>query len=347
MQLSIGWNARICLVVLATWCCLSGPVEARPKTDRVTLANGDTVSGEIKDLQNGYLRYSTDSMGTVMVEWGDVRALDSEHFFRIRTHDGVRFFGAIDQAATPGWIAILHAEGVEEYPVTEIVAIRPIESSVRERLDMVVSAGYSDFKASDSSTTSLGLNMSYADAYSTNKLQARSVVSDNNGSNESSARVDAVRQKLWNNPRHFTYYGANWESNDDLAVDNRVGLALGMGRHFIDSNRTHLAITGGIQGLAEENSLGESTESIEGLVAIQFDTWRFSAPELNLTSLLRMYPGITESGRFRADGNITLSWEIVDDFNLNVSAFGNFDNETSRDGDDFDYGITTGVEWEL
>jgi hypothetical protein len=62
---------------------------------------------------------------------------------------------------------------------------------------------------------------------------------------------------------------------------------------------------------------------------------------------VRLYPGLTESGRKRGDGDISLSWEVTGDIDLTLSAFGSYDNETNQDGDDYDYGITTGISWEL
>jgi hypothetical protein len=346
MTKSIG-RKSVCLILLLAGTCLSLSLEARNKTDRVTLINGDTVTGEIKSLNNGYLNLSTDSMGTVRIEWDDVTNLESDYFLRIRTSAGTRYFGALDTSPIPGRVLIQHAEGTEDYRLADILAIRPIDSGFSDRLDVALSAGYSDYKASSTSTTQFGIAASYEDQLSSNSLAARFVITDNSGETNTSNRVDLVRQRLWQNPRHFTYYGASWESNDELAIDSRAALALGVGRRVIDSSKTRLLVALGLQGVTEEDSLGESTESIEGLAVIDFDTWRFRAPELNLEATLRLYPGITESGRYRADGDITLSWEIIDDLNLNLSAFGNFDSDSNRDGDSYDYGITTGLEWEL
>ena len=344
MKTSIGRNFAACLALLLGL-CIATVSEARPKTDRVTLANGDVITGEIKSLSKGYLSFSTDSMGTVRIEWEGVRALDSSYFFRLRTQSGKRYFGAVGVAQELGVIQVLHAEGTVDYPVMEIVSIQPIEATLDDRLDIVVSAGFSDFKASETTTTSLGLRASYMDELSSNNLTVRSVINDNSGETETSNRVDFVRQRLWTNPRHFNYYGANWESNDELAIDSRTGLAVGVGRRLLDSNRAQLALSLGVQALTEEDSLGETTESLEGLIVTETSLWSFDDPELSLESTIRMYPGITESGRFRADGTIKLSWEVIGDLDLTLSAFGNFDNQSNEEGDDYDYGITTGLEW--
>lgn len=344
---SASGSARIATFFLCL--CLAGLLEARPKTDTVVLDNGNAISGELKSMENGIARYSTSAMGTVSIEWDHVATINANYFFRVRTGDGRRLFGAIGDSPIPGRVEIIHADGTENFALEDIVAIKPIDSSLAERLDTTLSLGYSDFKASDSSTATMGFSVSYEDAFSSNKLAGRWIVNDNNDDTNKSHRVEATRHR-WRDEteaRNFLRSGASWESNDELAIEYRVGLNYGYGRFFIDSNRMKFSASLGLQGLTEEDKGGDTTDSLEGMVILDFSTWRFDTPDLDLRSSLRLYPGITESGRYRADADIVLAWEIIEDLNFNITAFGNFDSETSEDGDDYDYGITTGIEWEL
>jgi len=341
-----GQVCRLSLALLLVFC--STLAQARGKTDTVVLNNGNALTGEIKRLENGMVHYSTDAMGTVSIEWDKVSSVDANYFFRIRTVDGRRFFGAISPAEEPGRVLVIHSQATENYALEDIVAIVPIESTLGNRLDTVLSFGYSDFKASDSTTTTAGFGVSYDDAFSHNSLIGRWIVNDNDDETNKSHRVDAVRHR-WREeqPRNFFRSGANWESNDELAIEYRVGLNFGYGRYFIDSNQSKFAATVGLQGLTEEDKDGSTTESLEGMFVFEFNSWNFNTPEMDLTSSLRLFPGITESGRYRADADLKLAWEIIEDLDFNITAFGNFDSETSDRGDDYDYGITTGIEWEL
>ena len=323
------------------------PLEARPKNDVIELENGDRVTGEVKFLDNGILVYSTDSMGTLNVEWDEVTQVNSNYFYRIRTADGRRFFGAIDDEVDHGKLRIIHAEGEEDLALYNVVGIVPVETTFRERLDTTLELGFSDYKSSDSRTTNAGLNVTYADEFSTNVLSARTIISENDDETNQSSRVQASRQRMRENPTDFTYVSGTWESNDELAVDYRVALAYGLGRYLIDTNRSKLAITLGFQGTTEQDSRGDNTESLEGLGAVNYNLWDFEGTDLYLTTNLRVYPGITESGRFRSDGDITLGWEVIEDLDLKLTAFGSYDNQSNEEGDDYDYGITTGIEWEF
>ena len=42
------------------------------KTDVVILRNGNAVLGEVKEFKRGKMKFSTDAMGTVYVEWPKV-----------------------------------------------------------------------------------------------------------------------------------------------------------------------------------------------------------------------------------------------------------------------------------
>jgi hypothetical protein len=52
---------------------LAGPLHAQPRTDVVTLANGDRITGEVKRLDRGQVEFKTDDGGTIYFEWSAVR----------------------------------------------------------------------------------------------------------------------------------------------------------------------------------------------------------------------------------------------------------------------------------
>ena len=58
------------------------PCQAQ-KTDTLWLRNGDRLVGEIKRLSRALLKYSTDDLGTVSVEWDKVDRLVSPASFEI------------------------------------------------------------------------------------------------------------------------------------------------------------------------------------------------------------------------------------------------------------------------
>ena len=81
------------------------------KTDIVYLRNGDRVTCEIKDMERGRLKVSTDSMGTIYIEWKDVERVTSKELYVIEQQDGTRLNGSLAETATGDQLLLHHADG--------------------------------------------------------------------------------------------------------------------------------------------------------------------------------------------------------------------------------------------
>lgn len=134
------------------------PVTQAAKTDVVVLQNGDSVTGEIKSLSFGDLRYSTDSMGTVNIEWDEIVSLVSDQSLQVEVTSGTRYFGNLLPAKKMGAIVVGRGENVQEVEILEVIRITPIETDEKiwQRLEGSVSFGFDTDKAS--SVTSAYLN---------------------------------------------------------------------------------------------------------------------------------------------------------------------------------------------
>jgi len=76
---------------------IAGTVAAA-KTDQVGLDNGNTITGEVKNLQQGKLQYKTDAASTIYVEWDHVHFLTSSSFFEVEDESGVFYYGSLGHA---------------------------------------------------------------------------------------------------------------------------------------------------------------------------------------------------------------------------------------------------------
>ena len=68
--------------------CTILPVRADPKTDVIVLTNGDRITGEIKSVEAAILTLSTDSAGTLSIEWVRVASLTSHTDFQFEMANG-------------------------------------------------------------------------------------------------------------------------------------------------------------------------------------------------------------------------------------------------------------------
>jgi putative salt-induced outer membrane protein YdiY len=317
------------------------------KTDVLVLKNGDRITGEVKKLERGKLRYSTDSMGTIYVEWKDVQGLVSKEYYRLRLSDGRRFYGTLSDAGGLGTLTVAGERGTDALPLIDFVGITPIDDTWRDRTDSTVGAGYSYAKSSRITRAHLYANFEYTGEKRVLSGDLRTELSDDGDETSTSARATGVYEKLRPN-RVYRFGVVQAEQNDELDLDLRLLLGAGIGRSFVETNRRRLRAAGGLAVAQEESGDGTSNTELEGVLFATYDSFLFDTPKLDLTSSLAVYPGLTEAGRVRANYDVTLRREFVEDFFWDLGLAGTYDTDpNSDDAAKSDYSITTGLSYEF
>ena len=115
-QLGIaGPRARSLMSVPHVWrwlsllaLAVSAAAYAQGRTDVVTLANGDRITGEVVQLQRGRLEFKTDDAGTLYLEWDKLVSVVAARVVEVVTSDNRRFVGMLATAA-PRSISVRHS----------------------------------------------------------------------------------------------------------------------------------------------------------------------------------------------------------------------------------------------
>lgn len=325
----------------------SDAAQANRKTDVLTLYNGDHITGEIKSLRDGLLSFGTNAMGTISVEWKEVASVASDYFYELRLSNGERLFGSIEHGDRPGAVTFEDARGRVAIEALDITEIRPIEAKGLDRMDIYLSANYNFTKASGVQQSEFNADIDYADENAITSLDSRLTLSATDTDSSASSRVSFGRKSWTENSRFFRNLSAGFESNDELGIEARYLVGLGVGRFLVDTNRQRFSAGVGLQALEERGADGKRRQSLEGVVGAQFATWRFDDPDLDLRLDAALYPSLTRSGRLRADSSARLRWEIVSDLFWNLNAWGSFDSSSVDEEakGEFDWGVTTGLGW--
>lgn len=338
-------RSLLALLVLTTG--ISPHASAHPKTDVITLYNGDKITGELVSMYGGIVQLKTDAMGTAKIEWKRIARIESKYHYDIRFSTGERHYAAIAETSIPGQLKLL-TEGTEHnFEMLEVVEIRVVEGNFLDRIDVYLSAGYSYTKASSVSQTTFNTDVDYEDENTRNSLTGRTTITDTNEQLTSSTKFDLSRQVWTDRSKSYrTYYG-RYEANDELSLDARYTIGAGFGRYFIDTQRVRWMGSMGLQVLTEKSTeagVSGRSESIEGFLSNSFAAWRFDTPELDVDIKFNLYPSFSESGRLRGDTDIRIRWELVNDLFWDTTAFATYDNRAGI-SHEVDYGITTGIGW--
>tara|TARA_R110002110_G_scaffold406421_1_gene626479 strand:+ start:316011 stop:317036 length:1026 start_codon:yes stop_codon:yes gene_type:complete len=337
------WNRALACISLVLL-LIPLTAQAQRKTDIVSLYNGDRITGEIKSLAGGILTLSTDSIGTLKIEWQEVAHLESRFHYSLRLSDGSRHFGTLETSSRPGELLLQTDAGQQSLSGLQVVELQPVEDSILDRLDIYLSAGYSYTKASSVAQTTLNTSIAYEDENTRTSFTGRSTLTQTDEENTNSNRLDLSRRVWTDRSQLYRSFFASYETNDELALDYRVAAGAGLGRYFIDNNRSTLTGDTGLQVITENTVDGGEDQNIEWYIAGTFSAWRYNTPELQTDLNLNLYPNLTDRGRLRADSDLRIRWEIVSDLFWDITAFGSYDNQADSDKQ-YDYGITTGLGW--
>ena len=144
-----------CLAAAAL-CAVVGTAFAGEKTDIIELRNGDRVTCEIKNLERGQLKVSTDSMGTVYIEWKDVVKVTSKVLYVVELEDGSRLDGTLARSEAQDTLLLKHDGEEQAVDMRQVVWIDPLklEGAIVSRWDGSISAGFDVTKANSEKSLS-------------------------------------------------------------------------------------------------------------------------------------------------------------------------------------------------
>ena len=338
---------RILILVLAVTSAMGSPALARDKTDVIQLTNGDRVTGEIKQLEHGILRLGTESMGEVQIEWDDIVRIKSDFGFQFERSDGQRITGTIVETPDQQEITLRSDDLSVAFAHDELIRISQIDNSFWKRLQGSMTFGYSFTKASDVAQGNFGYRATHRTEKRSFALDGSTIVTSDQD-NESTQRTNlSFSMTRFRKNRWFNTYLSGLESNDELGLNLRTSIGLGLGRYLQQTNTSEFGLIAGVIGTSEtlEGDVS-SQENIEGLLALDYSRYIYDDPMLDLSSRLSIFPSITESGRMRAQFDINLRWEMFADLFWDLSYYNTYDsNPASGSESTNDYGVVTSIGW--
>ena len=347
---AMAWSSLATILVVL---CLPHAVQAA-KTDVVVLINGDDVTGEIKSLEFGDLRYSTDSMGTVDIEWEEIVSLTSDQSLQVEVASGTRYFGNLVPASEEGMIAVGRGENIQELAISHVVRITPIETDEKiwQRLEGSVNFGFNTDKASEVTSSYLNANVRYRARTYLVGLDISSSFTDQPGAETTVNQSIGMNYQRFKRNRWFTDWFASTEKNDGQGVDQRLSLGGGLGKYFVQNNNNQFSVLGGLvatrESFVDADPEDPSTESkpdatnAEGKIEIKY-LHRASEPSSDIVFTTNYYPLLEDLKSFRSDSNLKLRREFIDDLFLDLTVYYTYLSDPPMGAEKDDYGVITSI----
>mgnify|MGYP000883632685 CR=1 FL=1 len=319
---------------------------AADKTDILDLRNGDRVTCEIKNLERGRLKVSTDSMGTVYVEWKDILRITSKEVYILEMEDGSRVEGSLAATQADGQLQVSHEGSEQLVDMAAVVWLDPLKLDAAriKRWDGSVSAGFDTTKANDDTSLSASFDARRrAENFQLN-LDASVYSRSQDGVEDSlRANLNGVYRGLLQERWYWAGVGS-FERNDELGIDLRTLAGAGYGRFLVQTGRTLWSFTGGLAVVNEQRAGDEAAETnLESFINTDYEFFTYDSPKTTLTTSLTVYPSLTESGRVRANLDLGLRRELITDLFVELSVYDSYDSQPPEDGTENDYGIVTSL----
>ncbi|MCH8072792.1 MAG: DUF481 domain-containing protein [Proteobacteria bacterium] len=349
------------------WACLATillalgvPHDAEAaKTDVVVLINGDAVTGEIKSLDFGALRYGTDSMGTVTIEWEEIVWLKSNQSLQVEVASGTRYFGGLFATGTDGVVGIGRGENIQEIDLSQIVRITPIETDEKiwQRFEGSVKFGFNSDKASQVTVGNLSANVRYRARTYLLGLDLVSSVTDQPGAETTQNQSLNLNYQRFRDNRWFTDWFTSAERNDEQGVDRRLSVGGGLGKYLVQSNKNQFSLLVGLvatrttlSGIAPELPIEGSepadtnsdTTDAEAKFSVKY-LHRSLEPSSDMTFTTDVFPQLQDFSSFRSNTNLTLRREIIDDLFFDLSFYYTYLSKPPVGAEKDDYGVVTSI----
>jgi hypothetical protein len=321
-------------------------VVAQARTDVVSLANGDRITGEIVRLDRGRLEFETDDAGTLYLEWDNLVAVVSTRLIEITTTNGLTFLGSLGPSANRS-VAVMSTEGTVTLSMPDVTMINAIGRNFWRKLDGSIDAGFSYTRSSGIAQLNLNTDTAYRRPGFQGRLSAsftQTEQSGEEGSDDRGAIEASYLRYPW--PRWVVLGLGRFETNESLGLDLRSQVGAAVGPRLVNSTRAQLTVGGGLAFNDERGVDVEPTQNIEALVffATSFDT--YDRPRTNLTVTAQYLPSLSNVGRQRLQLDANVRREFFKDLFLSFSMYDTFDSRPPNpDAARNDIGVVTSVGW--
>jgi len=320
---------------------------AVPKTDVITLENGDVITCEIKEMVRGKLRVNTDNMGTVYIEWDHIAHISTNYWFLISLRKGSLHYGQLEDSDNKGFVTITFQERETEVALASIVEIQPVRYSLWDRFSMSASVGFNWDKGSNVFQANLAASVKYSGSIYSWGTDLSANQTDN-GIDEATRRNNLdlwLQREISGRFSGSTQVGT--ERNDELGLQRRITAGLGVGYYLIRNSHLELmAFTGGNINREWSTDAADPTNNAEGQISTSFNMFYFDTPKSDITVELDVYPSFTVSDRYRFEGSLSGRQEIVKDLFIKLEYFESRDTKPPSGANaTSDRGIVFSLEW--
>ncbi len=317
------------------------------QTDTLVTTNGETITGELKDMTRGVLTIKTDySDSDFKIEWNKVLKIKSKNKFIVTLTDGTRLVGTIN-GNNDGYI--IEIENTMYTKATKyIVSIESLDDTFLGRLSASLGIGLNLNKANNMRQFNMRSSLGYF---------ARNWKADGSFDAVYSEQDSIAKTKRIDGTVSYDYFlgndwyiavASNFLQNEEQKLKLRSTPKIGFGNYLIHNNSMYLSVGSGISGNFEEytDPTKKGRNSSELYFNAELNMFEFG--DLSMLTNISTYKNLDEGNRIRNDFKVDLKYDILgSDFYIKFGYTLNYDNQPIEGASTSDYVIQTTFGWDL
>ncbi len=338
------WRTALSLVALTL--SVSGTALGQGRTDVVTLANGDRITGEVERLERGRLEFKTDDAGTLYLEWDKLVSVVAARLVEILTTDGSRFLGTLERAPDRE-ITVATPTGPRTFRMSDVTLITPIGGGFWSKLDGSIDAGFNYTQSSGVAQLNVNSSTVYRKPASSTRLTGSLTLTetDDDEGRDDRGYVEVSHLRYpWH--RWFITAAGRFETNESLGLELRSQVAAAAGPRLVNSNRAQMTIGAGLAFNDERGVDVEATQNIEAVFAFRWSFYTYDRPKTNLDVSTQYFPSLSDFGRQRIQLDAAVKREIWKDLFLSLNGYNTFDSRPPNpEANTNDVGVVISIGW--
>lgn len=326
--------------------CLFFVQFSQSQSDTLVFSSGNKLIGEIKKMEKGVLEMDV-SYGkeNFKIKWIDIEKIFTSKKFLIN----------VDHKLFRGKIAFISDEKVtiineDEVLVTcllkDILYISEINEDLKSRFSAALEFGFNLAKTNNTHQLSIRSSVGYKTDKSALEL-SYNILRTKQDDIEPVKRIDGLinfRRILVD--RWYVISSVSVLSNTEQKIDIRANTQLGIGNYIYATNKGYWGLKSGLNNNLEKFSNNEnSLSSWEAYLGTELNL--YDMEDLNLTLVFMNYSSFTDKGRYRADLNFDIKYDLPLNLFVRTGLSWNFDNKPTSGASNSDYILRTGIGWEL
>src|SRR6185436_3040004 len=218
------------------------------KTDKVTLRNGNMLTGEIKSMKFAKLLIDVDGPGKIDIKWEYIVKVESNKTLQITMRNGEVYVTTMDSLFSV----------VPYVTLDDVVEIVRIKDKFIKRLDGSVNLGFNYAKSSDNAQFTFSSTTTYRKPKRETTLKLNSVLTHTSADSFVSRKQDVAIDHYIKLKESWYLNGLfGWQQNTQLGLSSRFILNGSGGKILINSNHERLLTGAGLSFNLEDR--GDST----------------------------------------------------------------------------------------